>query len=230
MDFCNIKNYTSQELKLFLKNHKQLIGGNKTILINKVLKYIENKPYIIECGGEGNCLFHVISFILNELLSNEKKYDSDKVRKLTAKSINNDNVNSILENYLIDYKNHNSEFLWNPEELNEFSIEQKTKELKSIIKTDGYIYEGDMVSLSLLSNSDIFKKHKLGIIIFTDHYNIHTIPDLPYIPEIYGIIYNVSNIHWQLIGMYDHKNNKNKILFSESEMDYIFENFDSTLL
>ena len=216
--------YNINELRNFLKKLDLPSCGNKKIIINRIINFINNKPYPIDCGGSGNCLFNVIARILQELTG--KKYNSKIVRKLTANSINKNNIDTILENYLIEYKNSESDFLWNPCEITErHTIKEKTKELKSIINTDGFIYEGDDISLGLLSKSNIFKKYKLGIVIITDTCQISFIQDIPYKPEIYAIIYNIGNYHWQLVGT--RLNKKKRIIFNEEELDNIFENFSN---
>jgi len=217
--------YTNSELRNFLEKRNLSKNGNKSVLLNRINNYLNYRPYVIDCGGAGNCLFHVIAKILNELTG--KKCNSDIVRQLTANSVTVKNIDSILENYCIEYKNNEEDFEWNPEEISECSsVREKTKELKSIIKTDGHTYEGDDVSLSLLGNSRIFKKHKLGIVIVTDSCQISFVNDLPYEPEIYSIIYNVGNYHWQLVG--SRINKEKRVLFSEKDLDKIFDNFDES--
>lgn len=218
----NSNTYTNKQLQNFLKLRDLPYSGNKSILIDRIINYMNNKPYPIDCGGSGNCLFNVIAKILNDITG--KKCSSETVRKLTAKSINNNNIDSILENYLIEYKNYGDEFLWDPTKVNEYSTKKKSKKLKSIIKTDGFTYEGDDISLTLLSNSSIFKKYKLGIVIITDSCQITFIQNIPYEPEIHAIIYNIGNSHWQLIGAMIDK--RKKILFTENELDLVFEKFD----
>lgn len=220
----NPKIYNNEELRNFLKDLELPLGGNKKKLTERIINYMKNKPFPIDCGGNGNCLFSVIARILKELT--RKKWNSDVVRKLTAKSINEDNINTIIENYVIEYKNTEEDFSWDPTKINECSsISEKTKELQSIIKTDGFTYEGDDMSLTLLSKSKIFQKNKLGIVIITDTCQITFIQDIPYEPEIYSIIYNIGNYHWQLVGaMVD---NKKKIVFTEDELDKVFDNFDT---
>jgi len=215
--------YTNNELRNFLKELELPISGKKTELTKRIVNYMNNKPYPIDCGGSGNCLFSVIARILKEITG--KKWKSNIVRQLTARSITDENIDTILENYLVEYKNAEDDFLWDPTKINECSsVSEKTKELKSIIKTDGFTYEGDDVSLTLLSKSKIFNKYKLGIVIVTDTCQITFIQDMPYEPERYAIIYNMSNYHWQLVGA--RINNKKKIIFLEDELDKVFENFN----
>lgn len=216
--------YTNKQLRNFLIERELPYSGTKTQMTKRIENYMNNKPFPIDCGGAGDCLFSVIARILHELTG--KKCNANTVRKLTAKSVNKDNVNTILENYLIEYKNYEEDFMWDPIKINECSsVIEKSKELKSIIKTDGYTYEGDDVTLTLLANSSIFKEYELGIVIITDTCQISFIQDIPYKPKINAIIYNIGNYHWQLVGARVDK--KKKLLFTEEELDKIFENFDT---
>lgn len=217
------KVYTNKQLRNFLKYIELPHSGNKSKLIQRITDYMNHKPFPIDCGGAGNCLFSVIARILSKLTS--KKCSSDTVRKITAKSINKENIDTLLENYIIEYRNAEEDFMWDPIKINECdSVKEKTNELRSVVRTSGYTYEGDDVTLTLLSNSKIFDEYKLGIVIVTSSCQITFVRDVPYEPEIYAIIYNIGNYHWQLVGA--RIDNKKKVLFTEDELDQVFENFD----
>ena len=81
-------------------NEKLWMGEIKVKLEENIRKQFFS---VLECGADGDCLFHVVSEALNmELIYNYEipNYDIAKlVRSLAASQINDDNFVIILESY-----------------------------------------------------------------------------------------------------------------------------------
>lgn len=215
--------YNIDDLHTYLIKKNLPIYGNKKKLCIRIKNYLNNRLFVIECGMGGDCLFHSIAYLLSKF--NNINYDYKNIRELTANLINKNNINSILDTYTVDYINNKSDFLWNPSKLIKFESETKKIEtFKCIIKTSGFLYEGDLISLNLITNSDIFIQNKIGLIIITNTRQIIRIETSKYEPDIFGILFNISNIHWQLIGGYI--NNNKKYFFTKNDLDYFNLKYD----
>ena len=118
----NEKLYISPSL-FYLKNKLHFESNDKAIKINSSNwhKYLEEygweklphgwkirlkenasnfKYGILDCGAEGDCLFHCIGEALfDESNVDSHKYEVEELRKFTASKITSDNFDIILENY-----------------------------------------------------------------------------------------------------------------------------------
>ena len=194
------------KVKLNKKNwHKMLkdYGWEKISKqwVNK-LDLKNNYFAVLDCGGNGDCLFHCISEALNEPydLSSEL-FDTQHLRDIAAEQINEDNFTLILENYKIEKENNEFQGYWDP-----FII--KTKEqLKKEIQTCGNNFWGDHILLQLIQ-----KKLNINIILFkTNIYDILSeeneenieIQFLDENKDITIMLYYISEMHYQLIGYFD---------------------------
>ena len=178
--FSSMKNYGWEKLKLNWR------------------KILENNFFsVLECGADGDCLFHVVSEALNmELIYNYEipNYDIATVRSLAASQINDDNFVIILESYKAELEC--GEFFgdWNPNTItciNDLQVE--------ILKS-GNNFWGDHILIQLLS-----EKLSINFIILNDEsHNITSMcNDLKYDKTI--IIYYLDNLHFQLVGYFNGK-------------------------
>tara|TARA_X000000950_G_scaffold287551_1_gene400262 strand:- start:805 stop:1521 length:717 start_codon:yes stop_codon:yes gene_type:complete len=178
--FSSMKNYGWEKLKLNWR------------------KILENNFFsVLECGADGDCLFHVVSEALNmELIYNYEipNYDIANVRSLAASQINDDNFVIILESYKAELEC--GEFFgdWNPNTItciNDLQVE--------ILKS-GNNFWGDHILIQLLS-----EKLSINFIILNDEsHNITSMcNDLKYDKTI--IIYYLDNLHFQLVGYFNGK-------------------------
>ena len=178
--FSSMKNYGWEKLKLNWR------------------KILENNFFsVLECGADGDCLFHVVSEALNmELIYNYEipNYDIATVRSLAASQINDDNFVIILESYKAELEC--GEFFgdWNPNAItciNDLQVE--------ILKS-GNNFWGDHILIQLLS-----EKLSINFIILNDeNHNITSMcNDLKYDKTI--IIYYLDNLHFQLVGYFNGK-------------------------
>lgn len=201
---------------LYFKNkcfYKYDNNKDKEIIINKKNWYKYLKEYgwekieeewknklennyvcLLECGSDGDCLFHVLSEALNfELIFNYKipKNDICSLRELCANEINEGNFDIILESYRAE--NEFGEFFgeWDPNNIN--SID----ELKLEIIKLGNNFWGDHILMQLLST-----KLEINFVILSDNLNINIINnELKYQKTIF--IYYFDNLHFQLIGYFN---------------------------
>ena len=175
---------------------------------------------LLECGSDGDCLFHVLSEALNsQYLINLKppKYDVLSLRELVANEINKDNFEMILESYKLEYEELNFMGEWDPNEINNM------KDFKKEIIKIGNNFWGDHILLQLLQ-----KNLKLNIIILNsdnnkktqnldERFTIHPIAALDlttYNKTI--IIYYLDEYHFQLIGYFD--GNIMKTIFNNDDI------------
>lgn len=196
-------------------NNKQLykVVGSKNIKLNKInwFKYLKeygwekiNKDWkeklesnyvcLLECGSDGDCLFHVICEALNmELIYNYDvpKYDIGSLRISCSEQINDDNYYLILESYKAELESNEFFGDWDPN-----NIEDK-EELKLEIIKQGNNFWGDHILMQLLS-----LKLEINFVIFSDNMNINVINnELKYKKTIF--IYFLDNLHFQLLGYFN---------------------------
>ena len=95
--------------------------------VRRLNKYSKNKNKnknscwgVLDCGGDGDCLFHVIAEAIYEP-------DMQVIRQMAANEITDDNFNMIIETYRTLFDVDDFDCLWNPYEIN--SKEDLQKEL-----------------------------------------------------------------------------------------------------
>jgi len=219
---------------LYFKNkclYKYDNNKDKEIIINKKnwFKYLKeygwekieeewknklenNYVCLLECGSDGDCLFHVLSEALNfDLIFNYKMPINDicSLRELCANEINEDNFDIVLESYRAE--NECGEFFgeWDPDNIN--SIE----ELKLEIIKQGNNFWGDHILMQLLST-----KLEINIVILSDNLNVNIINnELKYPKTIF--IYYFENLHFQLIGYFNGR--YIETLFNNNNLPICFE-------
>lgn len=167
-------------------------------------KLNDNKFLLLECGADGNCLFHVIAEALNNHLicynkgdfEDIKLYDVESLRELSAECINKENFDFILNTYKMELEDGEFNGDWDP------NLIENIDELKNQIKKCGDNFWGDHTILQLLS-----KKLEFNVIIFNspnelEECNIYKsdIENMKYEKTI--LIYYDCSIHFNLIGYY----------------------------
>jgi len=194
--------------------HKYLdiIGWEKLSLgmikfINRnTLKNYKNSPYgIIDCGGEGNCLFHCVSNALSSEYN--QYYDSQDIRETIADSIDDKTFINIIEIYRVLKDSADFYEDWDPHKI---TCKEQFQEL---INLGGDNYWGDHILLQLLA-----KTFNLNIFIFKNNDNTGDNGIYPmcekYIPSFKSIILLYENdIHFKLVGYF--KNNMMTIFKDE---------------
>jgi hypothetical protein len=219
--FCNSKKLTKHNWHNYLSDYGwiKLCLGWKRRLKEDTSK---NSCFgLLECGSDGDCLFHVLCEALNSQYLEKlrlPKYDVSKLRQLSASAINKDNFKFIIESYKLDYEENEYNFLgeWDPNEINTVS------KLKDVI-INSNIW-GDHILLQLLQ-----KKLKFNIIILNsennsdsknidDRFTVHPTASLDN-NEKTIIIYYLNQYHFQLIGYFN--GHIMKTLFNKDELPTI---------
>jgi len=176
---------------------------------------------LLECGADGDCLFHVLCEALNsEYLFKLRlpKYNVELLRKLAASEINKENFNMILETYKLDYDENSFNIMnsWDPYEIKHIG------QFKKEILEGGDNFWGDHILLQLLQ-----KKLKINIIILNsdnnkktsnndERFTIHPTASLDLNNnEKTIIIYYLDQYHFQLIGYFNGKIMKTIFLKNE---------------
>ena len=171
---------------------------------------------LLDCGGEGDCLFYCIIEALNE--HGEPSMDVENLRNLVSYEINEENFDIILETYKLEKESGEFDGLWNPFEI------RNIEDLRNQIRITGDNFWGDHILLQLLE-----KALNINIIILTTE-------DLMYEENNYkiqqrGTTLNPSNLtivisycfssHFQLIGYYDGNIMKTRFPFKEIPKELI---------
>jgi hypothetical protein len=217
-------------------NHYQIIVNNKEKKINylnwhhyldsigwkklykqwilKLNKFSENKlknsPLAyIDCGEEGNCLFHCIAYAMSDII-NGKILTQKDIRQKLANNISNEMFNNIIEIYRImeDYDDFEED--WNPNKIKTLA------DFKKELILGGNNYWGDHIIIQLLSQT-----LKLNFLILNTNF-------IENIYEKYNLLqeYNSKNEtiiliyldlnHFQLFGYY--KDNMMQYLFNDNNL------------
>ena len=213
--FDNDDENNKKRIKINRKNWKKYLKeyGWVSMPINWRRQLKNNDFGILDCGANGDCLFHVFAegLNLNKIFNGDvdNLYDTNDIRKNAANGITTENYKIILENYRCE----NDVGLWNPMSIN--SMEDLQRE---IIK-EGDNFWGDHIILQLLQ--EILK---INVILLNEH-NIHYMVNDIYKYDNTIIIYYLSDVHFQLIGYFDGNYmqtifNKNDIPLSLKKLYY----------
>lgn len=178
---------------------------------------------VLECGADGDCLFHVISEALNsqyiyqENFNSEiKLHDVSSLRKLVSEQITDDNFSYILNNYILEKSSGEFQGEWDPENI------KSKEELQKEIKKCGNNFWGDHILLQLLQ-----KILNINVIIMNsdnysdsedenDRFLINSLCDNLEPTRKTIIIYFFEEFHFQLTGYFD--GNIMKTIFDYNEL------------
>jgi len=163
------------------------------IKLNKLSKHKQKNSLfgVLDCGGEGDCLFNCISYSINK----DRNTDSDGLRLALSNYITEDKFNTIIEVYRILKETDDFEEVWDPD--------VKTfEDFKKILKEGGDNYWGDSLILDFLKeylqlniivlyNNDITNSYYHYPMLDTYNENRNTI-----------ILLYKNEIHFQLIGYF----------------------------
>lgn len=165
----------------------------------KNIKEKNSRWGIRDCGGEGDCLFYVISEAIGE-----PDMDMLSIRKLVSEQINNNNFIQIIETYKLAYEANEFIGEWNPNEI------KNKEDLKNEIIKIGNNFWGDHIILQLLENvlsinfillnsEKIFDSRRANL---KKRFNVYNIGQ-NYIPNRKTIIlYYIDSSHFKLVGYF----------------------------
>lgn len=166
---------------------------------------------VLDCGGNGNCLFNCITEALNNPINPlENEYDSNIIRKIAADQINKDNFPVIIESYKLAKESGEFQGDWDPSKIESIS------QLQNEIKKDGDSCWGDHIIIQLLQEkikinfillkSDIMFSLFKGLyknIPITEKYKIQSLGQNINKYEKYMILHYISGLHFQLVGYFN---------------------------
>lgn len=192
------------------KIHKKWISK-----LNKQIKNPRNNSLFgcLDCGGDGDCLFHCISYSLNSISDiNYKNYDSMDIRRLLCENINEEHFQQIIQYYRILQDSDDFDEQWDP-----YKIKTKEDLCQEIMK-GGTNYWGDYILLQLLCSILQINLLILNCDDTMNHYDIyHTM--IEYKPEYRTILLLYEDrLHFKLIGYF--KENQMISLFTHKDLPY----------
>ena len=185
-------------------NYLDIIGWNKLSLgfikllnRNSEKKY-KNSPYgVLDCGGDGDCLFHCISYSLSSEL--KEYYDFKDIRDMIAESIDETIFKDIIETYKILQDSGDFDEDWDPYEI------KCKEEFKDIIKEGGNNYWGDHILFQLIIRALKINILLLRINNINEDYGIYpTYQEYNPLQSTMILLYE-DNIHFKLIGFFKNK-------------------------
>jgi hypothetical protein len=178
-----------------------------------IQKLLSDKFVVKDCLADGNCQFRSIETALTQA---GYRTTHDKLRKVIGKYIRkmaDDDFQLILENYRLEKESGDFKGNWDPNKTN-----TKREFINNILKS-GFHFEGDNITLSLLS-----KAIKIDFIIFDDSYNITDLSNPSQLNDKIIILYYIkfhNSGHYNTIG-YKPKS-KIKTIFKRNELPSEFD-------
>ena len=169
-------------------NKKWIVKLNK---LNKLTNERKKNSLfgVLDCGGDGDCLFHCISYALND----EEYTETEKLREKLADYITEDKFNDIIEIYRILNESDDFEEIWDPDSIT-------FEDFKSLLKEGGNEYWGDFFILNLLKeylNINIIILYSNDI---TNKYYHYPTFDTYYEHKNTIVLLYENEIHFQLVG------------------------------
>ena len=174
------------------KLHKQWISQ-----LNKLNKhYYKNNSLFgsLECGNDGDCLFHCIAYAINSIESN--MYDSKDIRKIVADSVTSDEYDNIITCYRSMKDLDDFDEGWDPYDIN--SLDR----FKDILKTSGHSYWCDHLILQLVMKTFTINLLILSQNEFTDYYKPYLLANNYDCTKHTIIILHENDSHFKLIGYF----------------------------
>lgn len=137
----------------------------------------------LECGGNGDCLFHVQAYALSLLLN--KSISMNDVRDGLAKTLNENNIQSFIQDVLNE----------NPSNIKPRSL----TEIQALIRKNGYDFIGTDKVVEWQTKHQFANLH-MGILIITKFGKDFNPVFETKTTCFYMMIYHVPNqSHWQLV-------------------------------
>ena len=201
------KMYNKKNLIINTNWHKKLkeIGWYKlpTPWIKRLNKMstikIKNSPYgVIECGADGDCFFHCISFALNSIQRYNKDpqvYNGRDIKKLLVDSIDKELYENIISIYKILKDSDDLDENWDP-------YSMTLDKFKELILNKRDVFWGDHILIQL-----IMKILNINIVIlnnnqYTKSYTVYnTMMDYDSMKNTIILMYD-NMIHFRLVGYF----------------------------
>ena len=205
-----------KEIKVTKKNWKKYLEeyGWQSLeeeWINRLSPKSKFTPFgLLDCGGEGDCLFLCIIEAMKE--HGEPGMDVENLRNLVAYEIDETNFDIILETYKLEKEMGEFDGLWDP-----FKI-KNIEDLREQIRIPGDNFWGDHILLQLLE-----KALNINLIILTTEDLMYEENNFKIQPRGNQLNPNFLTIivsycfssHFQLIGYYNGNIMKTRFSFKE---------------
>ena len=168
--------------------------------LNNLIDFVPRNSLfgVLDCGGEGDCLFHCISYALksDDVFNINLNYEVSDLRQIACDNIDIEKYNEIISIYKILKDSDDFDEDWDPYEID-------FDEFKEILLEGGNNYWGDNIIINILK-----EKLNINIIILSSNNitNQHN-----YYPLLYEfdeklktitLLYE-DNIHFKLVGYFD---------------------------
>ena len=201
------KMYDKKNLIISKNWHKKLkeIGWYKlpTPWIKQLNKMstikVKNSPYgVIECGADGDCFFHCISFALNSIQRYNKDpqvYNGRDIKKLLVDSIDKELYENIISIYKILKDSDDLDENWDP-------YSMTMDKFKELILNKRDVFWGDHILIQL-----IMKILNINIVIlnnnqYTKTYTVYnTMMDYDSMKNTIILMYD-NMLHFRLVGYF----------------------------
>ena len=168
--------------------------------LNNLIDFVPRNSLfgVLDCGGEGDCLFHCISYALKsgDVFNINLNYEVSDLRQIACDNIDYDKFIEIIGIYKILKDSDDFDEDWDPYEID-------FDEFKEILLEGGNNYWGDNIIINILK-----EKLNINIIILSSNNitNQHN-----YYPLLYEfdeklktiILLYEDNMHFKLVGYFD---------------------------
>lgn len=180
-----------------------------------IKKYKNSRYGILDCPPDGNCLFHCISYAINEQNKSEILNYKD-IRNIISESITNKQYNTIMDYYKIMKDANDFDENWDPYEINNID------EFKRKLRESTTNYWGDYLLLTFITEN-----LKLNIIILNNEScNLYNTL-LKYNKDYRSIfLLYIDENHFNLIGYFE---KQMKSCFKHNEIPEAFNNLINEL-
>jgi len=191
------------QLKIIPETETETQKPSWTTLPNNFKQFVKSENFIIQDSlGDGNCLFRSLEKALE---FSDKEYSHLQLREIIGKYINQINYNDfklLLQNYTSEVESGEFVGKWDPVKIMKMldtDFEKARDEFIKNINTPGNTFQGDDVTLSILSNI-----LELNILIIREKNNNYTITKIDNpgnkLIILYYKIVEKSCPHYQTIG------------------------------
>jgi len=168
--------------------------------LNNLIDFVPRNSLfgVLDCGGEGDCLFHCISYALKsyDVFNINLNYEVNDLRQIACDNIDIEKYNEIIDIYKILKDADDFDEDWDPYEID-------FEKFKEILLEGGNNYWGDNIIINILK-----EKLNINIIILSSNNitNQHN-----YYPLLYDfdeklktiILLYEDNMHFKLVGYFD---------------------------
>lgn len=140
-----------------------------------------------ECGGEGDCMFHVIAYIITLYIqkfgsevekqvlkqTSQHKLTQADVREMLANALTEADVDvknseSLLNQYVSEQKGEWDLDWWRPDKIAAIqNSKERLVKLREIVKQPGMSFQGDHIALQVLQTL-LTQMYGLGLVMMTD--------------------------------------------------------------